>query len=309
MRIILIDWYGDAVRTTRWPRKVCGTVCGLILVLGGCGEDNGGGTDGGTGGGRRSVVASFYPLVDAARGVGGERVEVANLTPAGVEPHDIELNSRQLDRVADADLVLYLGGGFQPAVEDAARRAGQAVDLRAGLTGAEPDDPHVWLDPGLFVEVVGGIEAALVEADAPGADGYRARAADYRRRLEELDAELRTGLSDCERRTIVTTHDAFGYLARRYGLEQLAISGLSPDTEPDPRRLAELADTVRSRGVTTIFTETLVSPRVAETLARETGVQTAVLDTVEGGPEEGGGDYFSLMRSNLAALRTALGCR
>jgi zinc transport system substrate-binding protein len=235
-------------------------------------------------------------------------VEVTNLTPAGVEPHDIELNSRQLDRVADADLVLYLGGGFQPAVEDAARRARKAVDLRAGLTGAQPDDPHVWLDPELFAQVVGGIEAALVEADPSGADGYRARAADYRRRLEELDAELRTGLADCDRRTIVTTHEAFGYLAGRYGLEHLAISGLSPDTEPDPRRLAELADVVRSQGVTTVFTESLASPRVAETLARETGAQTAVLDTVEGASTENE-DYFSRMRANLRTLRTALGCR
>jgi zinc transport system substrate-binding protein len=255
------------------------------------------------------VVASFAPLVDAARGVGGERVEVTNLTPAGVEPHDIELNSRQLDRVADADLVLYLGGGFQPAVEDAARRAGRAVDLRAGLTGAEPDDPHVWLDPALFAQVVDGIEAALVDVDPPGADGYRMRAADYRRRLEELDAELRAGLSDCERRTIVTTHEAFGYLARRYGLEQLSISGLAPDAEPDPRRLAELADVVRSRGVTTVFTEALVSPRVAETLARETGAQTATLDTIESSEDAAAADYFSLMRANLRTLRTALGCR
>ena len=277
---------------------------GLVALLAGCG---GGGDS--PDGGRRSVVASFYPLVAAARGVGGDAVEVTNLTPAGVEPHDIELNPRQLDRVQDADLVVYLGGGFQPAVEDAVRRARKAVDLRGGLTGAEAGDPHVWLDPTLFTQVVGGIEAALVEVDPPGAAGYQARADDYRRRLAQLDAELRAGLADCERRTIVTTHEAFGYLARRYGLEQVAISGLSPDAEPDPRRLAELADLVRRQGVITVFTEELVSPRVAETLARETGVQTAVLNTIEGVEQEGEEDYFSLMRANLAALRAALGCR
>jgi zinc transport system substrate-binding protein len=254
------------------------------------------------------VVASFFPLVDATRAIGGEAVEVTNLTPVGVEPHDIEINPRQLDRVADADLFVYLGGGFQPAVEDAARRAPKAVDVRTGLEGAEADDPHVWLDPALFAQVVARIEAALAEVDPAGADGYRARAGDYRRRLEELDAEFRTGLAGCRQRTIVTSHEAFGYLARRYGLEEVPISGLSPDAEPDPRRLAELADLVRTRGVTTVFTEELVSPRVAETLARETGVQTAVLSTVEGVADEDGGDYFSLMRENLATLRAALDC-
>jgi zinc transport system substrate-binding protein len=275
----------------------------LVVVLAvGCGDGGGG-----SGGDGTTVVASFYPLLDATEGVGGDRVEVTNLTPAGVEPHDIELNPRQLDRVADSDLLLYLGGGFQPAVEEAAGRSRKAVDVRAGLAGAEPDDPHVWLDPSLFAQVVDGIQSALSEIDPAGADAYRSAADGYRSRLGELDAELRTGLADCDRRTIVTTHEAFGYLVRRYDLEQLAVSGLAPDAEPDPRRLAELADVVRQRGVTTIFTEELVSPRVAETLARETGVQTAVVDTLEG--DEGEGDYFSRMRENLATLRAALGCR
>ncbi len=292
----------------RGSRLLVALILVALILLAGLGAGCGGGAeDGGSEGGRLSVVASFYPLVDAARAVGGDRIDVANLTPAGVEPHDIELNPRQLDRVADADLVLYLGGGFQPAVEEAVRRARRAVDLRSGLTGAEPDDPHVWLDPGLFAQVVDGIEAALVEVDPAGAEGYASRAADYRGRLVELDGELRDGLATCGQRTIVTSHQAFGYLARRYGLEQVAISGLSPDAEPDPRRLAELTDLVRSRGVTTIFTEELVSPKVAETLAREAGVETAVLNTIEG-VEDDDEDYFSLMRENLAALRTALGC-
>lgn len=276
----------------------------FAALLAGCG----GGGAGGAGGGKVSAVASFYPLVDAARGVGGDRVGVANLTPAGVEPHDIELNPRQLDRMAAADLVVYLGGGFQPAVEDAVRRARRTVDVRTGLPDLVEGDPHVWLDPVLFGQVVGTIEAALVEADPPAADGYHARADAYRRRLDELDAEFKAGLATCEERTIVTSHEAFGYLARRYGLEQLAISGLSPDAEPDPRHLAELSDLVKSRGVTTIFTEELVSPKVAETLARETGVKTAVLNTIEGLKKGSSEDYFSLMRENLATLRTALRC-
>jgi zinc transport system substrate-binding protein len=281
-----------------------GVVVLLVALLVGCSD---GRDDGGPGDGKLAVVASFYPLLDAAGAVGGDQVEVTNLTPAGAEPHDIELSPRQLDRVADADLLLYLGGGFQPAVEDAAGRSPKAVDVRAGLTGAAPGDPHVWLDPSLFSQVLDGIRSALSEVDPPGADAYRSGADAYRSRLGELDAEFRAGLADCDRRTIVTTHEAFGYLVRRYDLEQLAISGLAPDAEPDPRRLAELADVVRQRGVTTIFTEKLVSPRVAETLARETGVRTAVVDTIEG--DEGEGDYFSRMRENLATLRAALGCR
>ncbi len=286
--------------------QAVGVIVSLAVLLGGCGGERGSGS---SGDGRLSVVASFYPLVDATRGVGGEQVDVANLTPAGVEPHDIELNPRQLDRIASADLMFYLGGGFQPAVEDAARLTPNAVDLRADLDGAEADDPHVWLDPVVFGEVADGIEAALIEVDPAHADTYRAGADDYRRRLDELDAELRSGLAECDSRLIVTSHQAFGYLVRRYGLEEVAISGLSPDAEPDPRRLAELADLVRSRGVTTIFTEELVSPEVAETLAREAGVTTAVLNTIEGVENEGEDDYFSLMRQNLATLQTALGCR
>jgi zinc transport system substrate-binding protein len=166
----------------------------------------------------------------------------------------------------------------------------------------------VWLDPVLFQQVVTEIEAALVDVDPAGADGDHARADDYRRRLDQLDADYRAGLADCDQRVLVTNHEAFGYLARRYGLEEVGISGLSPDAEPDPRRLSELTDLVKSTGVTTIFTEELVSPKVAETLARETGVKTAVLDTIEGVKKEGAEDYFSLMRDNLAALRTALGC-
>ena len=289
-------------------RVMAATVIVLALLAAGCS----GASDSGGGGGDRPVqaVAGFYPLVEVTRAVGGERVGVSNLTPVGVEPHDIELSPRQIDRIAGADLLVYLGGGFQPALEEAARRARLTVDVSEGLP-VERGDPHVWLDPVLFEQVVGTVEAALLQLDPAGADGYRARAAEYRMRLEQLDADYRAGLADCDRRVIVTAHEAFGYLARRYGLEQVAIAGLSPDAEPDPRRLAELTDLVRQRGVTTIFTEELVSPKVAETLAREAGVKTAVLHTIEGLESEGeaGTDYFTLMRDNLAALREALGCR
>ena len=263
---------------------------------------------------RPGVVASFYPLAEAARQVGGDIVRVDNLTPPGAEPHDLELTATQVAAIQDADVVLVLGDGFQPAVEKAAAGRQGTVELLPALGAAAggTDDPHVWLDPVLFATVVDHVASALgrtVPAERPafsvGAEAYKAQ-------LATLDQEYRAGLSDCARREILTAHEAFGRLARRYGLIQESIAGLSPETEPEPDRLAELADLVRGRGVTTIFTETLVSPRVAEALARETGARTEVLDPIEGLSEDDareGTTYLSVMRDNLAKLRAALRCR
>lgn len=267
-------------------------------------------------GGDGFVVASFFPLFDAAAQVAGTETEVTNLTPAGAEPHDIELSPDQVDALLDAHVLVFLGAGFQPAVEAvAADRAGITVDVLEeveGLVGDLRGDPHVWLDPVAMQTVVRAIEGALVEAD-PGDDrAYRANAARAIEDLAALDGDFEAGLATCERDLIVTAHDAFGHLARRYGLRVEAISGVSPEAEPDPRRLAELEDLVRREGVTTIFTEELVSPEVAETLAREAGVRTAVLNPIEGltaREEAAGDDYGSLMRRNLDVLREALGCR
>lgn len=263
--------------------------------------------------GQVSVVASFYPAFEAAERVGGDNASVTNLTPAGAEPHDLELSPRQVDRIASADLLLYLGGGFQPGVERAIRNAdGTAVDLLEVEPTPIPDDPHVWLDPTLMKRVVERTEAAYVEIDPANAPGYQARGEAFARELDDLDAVFRAGLEDCQRRVIVTAHDAFGYLARRYGLVQEAVAGLSPESEPEPSRLSRLTDKVRAEGITTIFYETLVSPRVAETLAREAGVRTAVLNPLEGLTEEeteSGQTYASIMRQNLETLRTALACR
>jgi zinc transport system substrate-binding protein len=219
-----------------------------------------------------------------------------------------------------------MGHGFQPAVEDVAksRHSGVTVDVLGALaaqrklrelpSGAQETgtDPHVWLDPVLMGDVVDEVMKALTLADPAGAPIYQRNAERYRSEIEALDRRFRDGLADCARHVIVTSHAAFGYLAARYGLVQEAIAGLSPEAEPDPKRLAELADLVRREGVTTIFTEELVSPRVADTLAREAGVQTAVLNPLEGLTFQEvarGEDYVSVMDKNLATLRTALGCR
>ena len=253
------------------------------------------------------MVAGFYPLAFAAERLGGSRVDVTHLTPPGAEPHDVELSPQDVERVRSADLVLYLGGGFQPALEEAVDGAdGRVVDLLGGLRLVDDGgdvDPHVWLDPQRYERIVARIGREL-RARAPA----RALEEDIRR----LDREYRRGLASCGRREIVTSHAAFGYLAARYELEQLAVTGLAPEAEPTPGELERTVDEVRESGATTIFFEPLVSPRLAETVARETGAKTAVLNPLEGLTEDelaAGEDYLSVMRANLAALREALGCR
>lgn len=264
--------------------------------------------------GRVTVAAGFYPLAEAAQQVGGGRVVVHNLTAAGAEPHDLELTPRQVDRLLDADVVVYLGRGFQPAVEQAVRgREGVSVDLleRVGPLGPR-SDPHFWLDPSRMGRAVDAVEDALAEVSPADRARFAAGAGSYRAALADLDRSFAAGLARCDRRTFVTAHAAFGHLAARYGLTQLAVSGLSPEADPDPARLAELTDAIRTAGITTVFHETLVSPRVAETLAREAGVTTAVLDPIEGLADDRPGPgrhYVALMERNLAALRAALGCR
>jgi zinc transport system substrate-binding protein len=284
----------------RWRRVAVGLLAPVLVAS--CG--GGGGTD------RHEVVAAFFPLAATLRGLVGPDVTVRDLTPAGVEPHDLEITTDQMDAVLDAELVVVMGKGFQPAVEAAVgRRHGPSVKVLDRLDAGH--DPHVWLDPVLMQRVVGLLADALAQLhpDRRGAIHRRAVALDAS--LAELDREFRAGLADCDRDVIVTAHDAFGRLARRYGLREEPIAGISPEQEPDPRRVAQLSDLVRRTGTTTVFTETLVSPRVAETLAREAGVQTAVLDPIESPP--GGttsfAGYVGAMRADLRELRRALGCR
>jgi zinc transport system substrate-binding protein len=270
----------------------------LVTVCAGCGGTS-------SDAGRRPVVASFYPLAYAAEQVGGSSVSVRNLTPPGAEPHDLEATPGDVQKLRDADLVLLVGEGFQPQLEDAAG-AGESV-LRAldtpGLRLLGNADPHVWLDPVRYALIVERIGAAL-DRLAP--------AERLEHRLRALDRTYRNGLADCARREIVTSHEAFAYVADRYGLRQIAISGLSPEAEPAPQDFQRAVEAVRDTGATTVFVEPLVSPRIADTVAREAGVATAVLDPIEGlteAEERRGDDYFSLMRANLATLRKALGCR
>jgi zinc transport system substrate-binding protein len=260
----------------------------LAVAAAGCADDG----DGGTADGRTTVVAAFFPLAEAARLVGGDAVDVVDLTPSGVEPHDLELSSDDVDALLDADVVIVLGGGFQPAVEDVAEdRDGTTVTIEpAG------DDPHVWLDPRQFAGIVEEVADALdVDAGAVVAE------------LDALHERFDRTLSSCARDLLVVQHEAFGSLADAYGLRQEGITGLVPGEEPDPARLDALVRLVEDEGVTTVFAEPLLPARVAETLAREAGVEVATLNPLESAPADGAG-YVEAMEANLDALAAGLAC-
>lgn len=286
----------------------------------------------GTGGepasaGTTTVVAGFYPLEWAAAAVGGDRVSVTSLTAPGAEPHDLELTPQQVAAVSDADLVLYVAE-FQPALDDAiAQSPDAAVDVAGGLETLAPEehadeehageehageetsyDPHVWLDPTNMATIVATVAQRLSSVDPAGASTYAANAAALQDRLTALDEQWTAGTATCTSRDLVVSHEAFGYLAERYGFTQVGISGLSPDTEPSPAKIAEVADFVRANKVATVYYETLVDPKVAETVAQETGAGTAVLDPLEGLAEGSSEDYISVMEKNLQTVKDGQGC-
>jgi zinc transport system substrate-binding protein len=275
--------------------------------------------------GTLDVVAAFYPLQYVTQQVGGDRVSVTNLVSPGTEPHDVELTPRQVAEVTDADAVVYLRH-FQPAVDDAVDEG--AKDKSLDVAGVAPlkegyvpleegelhedekgKDPHVWLDPTRLAGIADAVAKKLGGLDPDHAAEYTANAKALDTKLTALDGEYRTGLASCQEKTIVVSHNAFGYLAARYGLTQVAITGLTPEEEPSAARLAETATYAKENGVSVIFFETLVSPKIAEALAAEVGAKAEVLDPIEGIAKDSTQDYFSVMRSNLTTLRGALSCR
>ena len=275
-----------------------------------------------------TVAVAFYPFQFVSERVGGDLVKVENLTSPGAEPHDLELAPKQVALLSSADLVVYQTG-FQPAVDQA---LGQAQPRRALDTASflhlipatededghadEGDDhadgsldPHVWLDPTNMVTIAEHVRDALIEARPAAKDALTSNAAALIDDLKKLDSDYSTGLATCAIKPFVTSHAAFGYLANRYGLEQVAIRGFEPDTEPTAARIAEVQSLVKANGVTTIFFETLVSPVVSESIANDLGLKTDVLDPLEGiTADSRGSDYLEVMRSNLTSLESANKC-
>lgn len=290
---------------------------GVGLGLGSCSTAQPGGSEPSGATGTMVVSAAFYPLEYAAGQVGGSHVTVLGLTKPGAEPHDLELTPRQLADLPKAGVVLY-AKGFQPAVDAAVTQVASATALdvttAAGLDLRDPDnadaaDPHFWLDPTKYATVVEAIGARFAQTDPANAAAYRANAATFAATLATLDTELKTATASCQVKDLVTSHAAFGYLARRYGFTQLAIAGLSPEAEPSPAKLAEVATLVEERGVTTIYAETLVDPKFAATVATSTGAKVATLDPVEGITDTSAGkDYLEIMRVNLTTLRDGQKC-
>ncbi len=321
------------ILTLLHPRRVRSPLvvsAAIALLLAGCGSDG----DADAGDGSLSVVASIYPLQHLVEQVAGDvHVDVTVLTAPGADPHALELSPRDVATMGAADLVVY-SAGFQPAVDDAVatQASDHALDVSTVVdlieTADEHDDheddghegdghghdhggtdPHFWLDPVRYAAATEAVAGRMAELDPGNAATYQANAASYVAELEALDAEFTEGLAECTHREVVTTHAAFGYLTERYGLHQIEMTGLSPDAEPSPHRVAEVVELVRELGVGAIYAEVIAGPQLAETVARETGTQVLVLDPVEGITDASPGeDYLAVMRANLEALRTGQEC-
>ncbi|MGO0122303.1 metal ABC transporter substrate-binding protein [Desulfothermobacter acidiphilus] len=303
----------------------------LLLALAGCGSPSPSSPGAKTG--KLEVVATFFPLADFARQVGGDRVEVTCLVPPGVSVHDWEPSPGDLTKIMQAKVFIYNGAGLEPWVSKVLPEyRGQVVEAVKGVKlltfaaeggGAEARhqgeththqhgtiDPHAWLDPVNAQQYVRNIMEGLIAADPQGADYYRQRAEAYEKKLQELDQAYKSAAAHFRHHDIVVSHAAFGYLAQRYGLHQIPIAGLSPQAEPSPAKLAELVRLVKEKHIKYVFFESTASPRVAETLAREAGVQALVLSPVAGlTPDEKSGakGYVEVMQDNLKVLQQALG--
>ncbi len=311
-----------------------GVLAGLLalVALAGCASAGPASTTPTETRGPLTIVSAFYPLQFVAERVAGDHATVASLTQPGAEPHDLELTPGQVASLTTASLVIY-EKGFQPAVDEAVAQSGNSavldtttvVPLRPATTTGDDHpaedehaeeaghddsglDPHVWLDPTSMSRIARSVQEQLSTIDPDHAADYTSNADALDKELTSLDESFRSGLAHCVRTDFITTHAAFGYLAERYHLNQIAIS-LSPDSEPSPARIAEVQREAREHKLTTIFAETLVSPRVAEAIAGDLGLVTDVLDPIEGITSQSRGqDYLSVMASNLVALRKAGGC-
>jgi zinc transport system substrate-binding protein len=275
------------------------------------------------------AVASFYPIYEFTRQVAGPSAGVVSLVPTGVEPHDWEPSPQDLVRIQNARLFVYHGAGLDPWVsklmgdQSASKtlivRATEGIPLLGSTSpsdrrrsGQLAPDPHVWLDPVLAQSMVETIRTALAKVDPDHAAAFAENAKRFSAELQTLHEEFQAGLAHCARREVVTSHAAFAYLAKRYGLMLVPVMGLNPESEPTPAQLASIVRFARDKKVKYIFFETLVSPGLAQTLAREIGAETLVFNPVEGLTKEeqtAGRGYVALMKENLRNLRIALECR
>ena len=258
---------------------------------------------------------------------------MVNLTPPGIGPHDLEVTPQQRGDIERADAVLYLGSGFQPQVEDTVAELGEDVEtvdllgvvellpVTAPLAGIQGEvdgevvagnkDPHAWVSPRVFTSMVEEVTATLTAVVPDRAADFEAAGAEYVAELAALDAEFAAGLTGCASTAVVTSHRAFEYLARDYGLTQIPIGGISPEQEPDPRTLEAIAAAAREQNVTTVFFEDVLPPNLSETVAEEIGATTDLLSPIETIPQEdidAGATYLTIQRDNLERLVRGLRC-
>ena len=316
-----------------WSILVIGYLA--LSVLAGCGSQQASSSEGAESGQSQgeklSVYASFYPMFDFAKKIGGDKAEVTNMVPAGTEPHDWEPTASDVTGLEKADIFIYNGAGMEHWAQDVLDslqnkdlivvEASKGISLmeghedeeehaaESGEEEAEQYDPHVWLSPVNAKAEMENIKNAFAQADPDNKDYYEANFEKYAGELDALDKEFKDTLSPLPNKDIIVAHQAFGYLCAAYGLNQVAIEGLAPDSEPDPARMADIIKFAEEHQVKVIFFEELVSPKVAEAIAKATNAKTETLNPLEGLSDEelaGGSDYLSVMRQNLQVLKEAL---
>jgi zinc transport system substrate-binding protein len=268
------------------------------------------------------VVTSFYPLYFFASEIGKENAHVVNITPSGAEPHDYEPTTYDVTQIEKSKLLIVNGAGLEPWVEKLQESldkyhiekiavAQDIADLKIEDDNEQIIDPHIWLSPKRAKLIVANVTDTFIQLDPSHEASYRVNEAILIQKLDELDQNFRKGLASCRQQNIITSHAAFGYIAQDYGLTQIAISGLNPEEEPSPQQLATIAQRASQNNIEYIFFETLVSPRLAETIAREVGAKTLMFNPLEGLTQqeaEDGKDYFSIQTENINSLRIALEC-
>ena len=268
------------------------------------------------------VAASFYPLYFFATEIGGNSTTVYTVTPEGSEPHDYEPTAHDIARISESRILVINGGGLEPWVEKIKTNlnadhtllieAGQGLATQRIIErGESVIDPHIWLSPSLAKQMVEKIAQGFAVADPTHADSYALNAEALKKKLDTLDLAYQKGLGRCAQKNIIISHASFGYLATSYQFNQVPIAGISPDAEPSAKQLAEVADFAKKNDIKFIFFESLVSPKLAQTIADETGAQTMALNPLEGLTDEdivAGKNYITEMEQNLANLKLALQC-
>jgi zinc transport system substrate-binding protein len=271
--------------------------------------------------GKLAVSTSFYPLYYFTTQIAGNKADVINITPSGAEPHDYDPSAGDIAKIEKGNLLVLNGGveAWGNKIADNLKGTNvQVVVAGQGLltqqveeSGQNQIDPHVWLDPVLAKQEAHAIAEGFIKIDPANTAYYRQNENVLNTKLDSLDAEYKAGLADCQEKDIITSHAAFGYLATRYGLTQVTVTGLSPDAEPSAQQLADVVAFAKLHKVKYIFFEKLISPKLSDTVATEVGAKTLVLDPIEGvsGDDmKAGKNYYTIMQDNLKNLQTALSC-